>query len=138
MSDERAQKNLSSYSLSFDPMIIADPHQFVSDPGPRKANDREGIYEHIPHLFVNCDQFFLFLFAFQSTSLYIDLKMTLSLKCSLWICHKILNLLEKVQHCNSWEYFSLELRRHPVESIHTLKVIVSRIPIFPTQRMEKT
>ena len=39
-----------------------------------------------------------------------------------------MNLLEEAQRCDSWEYFPLELRRHPVDSIHILEVIVFRIP----------
>ena len=40
----------------------------------------------------------------------------------------MLNLLEEAQRCESWEYFPLELRRHAVDSIHILEVIVFRIP----------
>ena len=35
---------------------------------------------------------------------------------------------EEAQRCDLWEYFPLELRRHAVDSIHILEVIVFRIP----------
>ena len=64
-------------------------------------------------------------------SLYIDMKMILSVKCSgsrCRFCHWTLNLLEDAQRCDSWEYFPLE-RRHAVDSIDILEKIVFRIQV---------
>ena len=50
------------------------------------------------------------------------------LRSTLLVWHEILNLLEDAQRCDSWEYFPLE-RRHTVDSIHILEVIVFLIPL---------
>ena len=63
-------------------------------------------------------------------SLYIDMKMILTVKCSGSHCRSVirLNLLEDAPRCDSWEHLPLELRGHTVDSIHILEVIVFRIP----------
>ena len=84
-------------------------------------------------------------------SLYIDMKMILSVKCSGLHCGSLirLNLLREAQRHDSCDYFPFELRRHAVDLIHILEVIVFRIqlillfqvaigssPIFPAQSTE--
>ena len=73
-------------------------------------------------------------------SLYIDVKMILSLKCSSSHCT---SLLEKAQRCESCEYFPLELRRHAVDSIHILvqfcssRLLKDLLPFFPRRAQSR-
>ena len=48
--------------------------------GPKKTNFREGVFEHIPQLSVNKIHIFLYFLCLHVMSLFIDMKMILSLK----------------------------------------------------------
>ena len=50
------------------------------------------------------------------------------LRFTLYTFHKSLNLFEDAQRRESFEYFPLELRLHPIDAIHILEVTVLRIP----------
>ena len=108
ISDDRIERNLPSHSLLIgfhDPsgLSVQVPYHFSSDPAPRKTNDREGICEH--NLATVCELYShlsSFPFAPHSMSLYFDMKMILSSKCSglhwkslirLWIFSKRPNVM---------------------------------------------
>ena len=97
--DDRNLRNSSSCSLQFRPRIrlvceFKFRTIFSCDPGPKNDQyDRERIYEHILQLSVDCVHIFLyFLFSHHAMSLYIDMKMLLSLKNSCSHCRSLIRL----------------------------------------------
>ena len=72
------QRNSTSFLLPIDPRIhlvcqCKFRSTFLLIQVSRKTNDREAICEHNSQLSVNCIHIVLFLFAFRSMSLYIDM-----------------------------------------------------------------
>ena len=55
--------------------------------------------------------------------------------CTHWFSLHLLNLVEKTQCSESWEFFSLELRRLPVDSIQIFEIACLQTPfafVFPS------
>ena len=86
--DDRILGNLPSCSLQIDSMnrrVCLCRFRTISllIQAPRKTNDREGICEHNSQLSLNCiHTLSVFPSSLHAMSLYIDMKMILSLKCS--------------------------------------------------------
>ena len=85
-------------------------------------------------------QLSVFPYSLHAMSLYIDMKMILSVKCSGSHCRSLirfLNLLEQAQRCDSWQYFPLEVRRHTEYHLILLfQVVIGSSPTLPTQSTE--
>ena len=146
-------RNSSSYPLPFGPRIRRVCRcrfrtiSFLIQ-APRKANDRAGIYEHIPHLSVNCIHIFLYFLS----SLHIDMKMILSIKFSgshcwslirLWIFSGRPNVVIPVDifHSNSVgipsiRFISLKWLFSEYHLILLFQAAILSSPFFPTQSTE--
>ena len=100
---------------------------FLLIQAPTKTNDRERICEYNSQLSVNCIYIVhCFLLHPTQMSLTIDMKMILSLKCSGSHCRSVTSfwILSRKPNVVIPGNILLELRRHSVDSIHIIEVIV--------------